>query len=589
MHIMLTRLGSLCAFFLLLSLICVVGANSPAAAGIEVMDELKECIGKHLDEETAVWPSDGSAYSSATKLAYNFKDTNPALVVMAKSSKDVSEALLCASQAGYQVSVAGGRHSFQGSGVMDGYVVIDTSLMCELPVVDEATMTMRVGSGCTNAIMLAGVSNSKVPGALTLTGSCPSVGVTGYVLGGGMGDISPFVGLKADNVLSMQIVLPNGTEVTANATHNSDLFWASRGGGGGLGIITELEMKVHEAPDPDHFTHFEVRYKPSHSVEVGVSLQTFLMDNQDRRMGGSATLSEKGWEARLVFLGTWQEGVAVLEKGGLLDPAYLRSDTAGELWVNFVKSDYEKYPVAVHEFRKYAEVEAYVYCKQYSWLPGGLGELQQFCYRSRNQGGCNSTPSCDTKWTLDMFLAMAASRDSNLNVGTSEWSHHQEMVSGVGGLLARELSQDTWQHIVDVVSSSQKPKHCNSDFQLNHFANGAVGDLHFDETAFPWRNATMLFSYSLIDERTSAKEKQACIEFSKKYTSYFFDGPAKGEILGGYYNYLGSENDLSFYFGPNLRRLQDIKSSYDPLNIFGKPLTVEVPPVSFRHQRRDSG
>merc|ERR1712149_7781 len=488
---MLTRLGSLCAFFLLLSLICVAGANSPAAAGIEVMDELKECIGNHLDEETAVWPSDGSAYSSATKLAYNFKDTNPALVVMAKSSKDVSEALLCASQAGYQVSVAGGRHSFQGSGVMDGYVVIDTSLMCELPVVDEATMTMRVGSGCTNAIMLAGVSNSKVPGALTLTGSCPSVGVTGYVLGGGMGD--------------------------------------------------------------------------------------------------SATLSEKGWEARLVFLGTWQEGVAVLEKGGLLDPAYLRSDTAGELWVNFVKSDYEKYPVAVHEFRKYAEVEAYVYCKQYSWLRGGLGELQQFCYRSRNQGGCNSTPSCDTKWTLDMFLAMAASRDSKLNVGTSEWSHHQEVVSGVGGLLARELSQDTWQHIVDVVSSSQKPKHCNSDFQLNHFANGAVGDLHFDETAFPWRNATMLFSYSLIDERTSAKEKQACIEFSKKYTSYFFDGPAKGEILGGYYNYLGSENDLSFYFGPNLRRLQDIKSSYDPLNIFGKPLTVEVPPVSFRHQRRDSG
>ena len=169
---------------------------------------------------------------------------------------------------------------------------------------------------------------------------------------------------------------------------------------------------------------------------------------------------------------------------------------------------------------------------------------------------------------------------SNLH-DTERKGHHQQMVS-VGGLLSRELSNDSWKHVAKVVNAADKPKNCNCDFQLNHWANGGVQDIAPSATAYQWRNATMLFSYSLVNEKTSEQEKKACEEFSHRYTDYFFQGAGKGEILGGYYNYLG-KNPLSFYFGSNLGRLQRIKTRYDPRNLFGKPLTVGgAPTQSFR-------
>lgn len=567
---------------------------------------LRNCIEQSFEVNQASWPSDGADYQDASSLAFNFRTAKPTVVLWAKTSLDVANGISCAYQHGYGVSAAGGRHSFQGASVPDGYVVVDTSGLDSISM-NDTDLTVTVGSGCTNAMMLAAVHNSSVKGALTLTGSCPSVGVAGYVLGGGMGDITPYVGLKADSVESAKMVLWNGTQVTASRKENADLFWAMRGGGGGTGIITEMTMKSVTAPDPDHFTYFELKYKPSHSVNVSLLLQQFLDSNhtsstvnetneqERRRMGGSGTLKQSGWELRLVFLGTWQEGLAVLEQGGLLDSDLLLAGQP-ELSVNFTShpqaeeqhlqyrsfatQSEQQVPLGVHlevhEFPTYGHVESYIYCKRYEWSLG-LAELNDFC-RSSSLESCDTTPSCDNEWTLNMFLSMAADRKSPLNLGVGEWSTHQEMVS-VGGLLARELSEDTWRHVVDVASSSDRPKNCNADFQLNHFAGGAVEEIGPNQSAFPWRSATMLFSYGLIDASTTEEERSECVDFSRRYTNYFFNDAGSQEILGGYYNYLGNEKPLSFYFGSNLERLQEIKGEYDPTNVFGKALTVEEPPV----------
>ena len=91
-------------------------------------------------------------------------------------------------------------------------------------------------------------------------GNAQSVGAAGgYSLGGGHSSMSPAYGLAVDNILEVDVVLADGSLVTANKCQNQDLFWASRGGGGGsFGIVTRM---VHQAHDTfDNYYQYLVTY-----------------------------------------------------------------------------------------------------------------------------------------------------------------------------------------------------------------------------------------------------------------------------------------------------------------------------------------
>ncbi|KAH7329662.1 hypothetical protein B0I35DRAFT_487662 [Stachybotrys elegans] len=80
-------------------------------------------------------------------------------------------------------------------------------------------------------------------------GGGKSVGISGYITGGGHSVLAPRYGLAADNVLQMEIVIPNGDIITVNEDQNSDLFWALRGGGGStFGVITSITLQTHPSP-----------------------------------------------------------------------------------------------------------------------------------------------------------------------------------------------------------------------------------------------------------------------------------------------------------------------------------------------------
>ncbi|KAM0290507.1 hypothetical protein ACHAO9_004864 [Fusarium lateritium] len=80
-------------------------------------------------------------------------------------------------------------------------------------------------------------------------GGGKSVGLGGYVTGGGHSLLSPRYGLAVDQVLQMTMVTPSGNILTINEDNHRDLFWAMRGGGGStFGVLTSITLKVYKTP-----------------------------------------------------------------------------------------------------------------------------------------------------------------------------------------------------------------------------------------------------------------------------------------------------------------------------------------------------
>ena len=165
----------------------------------------------------------------------------PALIVRADSPRDVREAIRIARDRGMRLSVLGGGHDWAGRAVCDSGVVIDLSGIRSVTV-DARARVATVGGGAT----AADVIEAAVPyGLVAAAGNVGCVGMTGLTLGGGYGPLNGRFGLASDNLLGAEVVLADGRIVTADATHEPELFWALRGGGGNFGVVTSMRVRLH--------------------------------------------------------------------------------------------------------------------------------------------------------------------------------------------------------------------------------------------------------------------------------------------------------------------------------------------------------
>ena len=184
---------------------------------------------------------DDAAYEAASKVYNGMIHKRPLLIARCVDVADVIAAVRFGRDQNLLVSVRGGGHNAGGLGICDDGLVIDLSLM-RYTRVEPKAKKVRVEGGCvwgdvdhaTHAFGLA------VPSGIIST-----TGVGGLTLGGGLGHLTRKCGLTIDNLLSADVVLADGTLVTASAKQNADLFWALRGGGGNFGIVTSFEFRAH--------------------------------------------------------------------------------------------------------------------------------------------------------------------------------------------------------------------------------------------------------------------------------------------------------------------------------------------------------
>ena len=180
-------------------------------------------------------------YEEACKVYNAMIRKQPGMIVKCVDVADVINAVNFARQNDLLVAVRGGGHNGGGLGICDDGLVIDLSGIKYIRV-NKNDGTVRVGGGNT----LAEVDHATHAFGLAIpAGIVSSTGVGGLTLGGGVGHLTRKYGLTIDSLLEADMVLADGSFVTASAQENSDLFWAIRGGGGNFGIITSFKFQAH--------------------------------------------------------------------------------------------------------------------------------------------------------------------------------------------------------------------------------------------------------------------------------------------------------------------------------------------------------
>ena len=190
-----------------------------------------------------------AAYGEA-KLVYDlrFEEATPAAVAYAASATDVQRLVEFARAHTLAPIPRSGGHGSGGYSTGSG-LVIDVSRLGRVAVQGSAA---TVGAGTRLVDLYSALAGA---GVLVPGGSCPTVGIAGLALGGGVGVLGRRYGLTADVLQSLEIVTADARLLHADAAGEADLYWASRGGGGrNFGIVTALEFATSPIPPLALFT-----------------------------------------------------------------------------------------------------------------------------------------------------------------------------------------------------------------------------------------------------------------------------------------------------------------------------------------------
>jgi FAD/FMN-containing dehydrogenase len=195
-----------------------------------------------LDPKDALMLLPTDAKFAAYQASYNLRVAlKPQARIMVQTPRGVTQAVQWLKANKVPFAVRCGGHSYEGFS-QSSSVVIDTRLMsvCQLDA-DSKSVFVGGGSALGEVYAETGKRSLAVP-----AGTCPTVGVSGHVQGGGFGALSRTFGLACDSIMNVELVDHTGAVLNCNEKENTDLYWALRGGGGGsFGVATKYQFRTH--------------------------------------------------------------------------------------------------------------------------------------------------------------------------------------------------------------------------------------------------------------------------------------------------------------------------------------------------------
>lgn len=185
-------------------------------------------------------PGDSGFTPAALPFNLRYASRIPAGIAVCRDADDIAAAVRWSREVEVPLIVRGGGHSYAGYSTTEG-LMISTAGLADIAF-DAASGHAIIGAGARNGDIYAGLAAANA----TIThGRCPTVGVAGFLLGGGIGFNMRLLGMASDRLVSTDLVTADGTILRASAAENQDLFWACRGGGGGnFGISTSFRVET---------------------------------------------------------------------------------------------------------------------------------------------------------------------------------------------------------------------------------------------------------------------------------------------------------------------------------------------------------
>jgi len=224
-----------------------------------------------------------------------FDATAPQAVAKCVSTGDVVLALAFARGNGLAVVARSGGHGYTGNSTTTG-LVIDVGAMDSI-VVGSGSATIGAGAKLVDIYDQLSSQGVCIP-----SGTCPTIGIAGITLGGGIGMVDRAYGLTCDSLLSAQVVLADGSVLTCDASDHADLFWALRGGGGGnFGIVTQMTFATFATQD---VTSFSASFAWADAAAVVAAWQAWPQTAPDALWSGLVLAATQAIQVSGLFLGS---------------------------------------------------------------------------------------------------------------------------------------------------------------------------------------------------------------------------------------------------------------------------------------------
>ncbi|MFF0146078.1 FAD/FMN-containing dehydrogenase [Amycolatopsis sulphurea] len=243
----------------------LTGAAVPFAAGLSgPVPDRWERLRRRL-AGPLLRPGD-AGYDAARRGFFAMYDRRPAAVAGCARREDVQACVDFAARQGIPLAARSGGHSYPGYSTVDDGLVADLARLNRIELHEGGQVTIGAGArlGAVYAVLAAA-------GRALPAGTCPTVGIAGLTLGGGLGVLGRKYGLTCDLLESAELVTADGTCHTVSAASRPELFWALRGGGGGnFGIVTSFTFRTVPAPG---LTTFDVQFPPAAAATLFAAWQ----------------------------------------------------------------------------------------------------------------------------------------------------------------------------------------------------------------------------------------------------------------------------------------------------------------------------